>query len=326
MAHSRRFITYNFRGFAREPGWPLSLIQDARFRIHVGNGRKCESIEFAVQENPMNLKEIYDSLASRLPVEHIPMTWASTGYTSEAFNRYAGAPDFTGWTGDLPTEEEVQIIVKLLKAQAGDSLLDVACGYGRHALTLAAQYGMKVTGIDLSPGLIATAKRLAEEQGLEITYEVRQAKNLPWNNTFDQAMIVYNSFSLFSPADAPVVLRGIHRALRPGGRLFLDLDNKPFNCRYGISDTNWYTWPGGLTLEEIYFHADSSVEVCRDLILKTDAEEVEEFAIFKRIYSQGEILELLSDCGFRVDGIYGGWDLSPLGDDSPKMLWVGVKA
>jgi len=274
----------------------------------------------------MTLKEIYDHLASRLPVEHIPLTWDSTGYTSQAFNCYAGDPAFTGWTGDLPTVEEVRVIVKLLRAQAGDSLLDVACGYGRHALTLAGQYGIKVTGIDFSPGLIATAKRLAEERGLEITCEVRHAKNLPWHNAFDHAMIVYNSFSLFSPADAPVVLRGIHRALRPGGRLFLDLDNKPFNCRYGISDTNWDMWPGGLTLQEIYFHEDSSVEVCRDLILKTDAERVEEFVIFKRIYSQGEILELLSDCGFRVDGIYGGWDLSPLGDESPKMLLVGVKA
>ncbi len=78
----------------------------------------------------MTLKEIYDHLAGRVPIERLPLTWDSTGYTSEAFNRYVSDPAFTGWTGDLPTEEEAQIIVKLLKAQAGDSLLDVACGYG----------------------------------------------------------------------------------------------------------------------------------------------------------------------------------------------------
>ena len=195
----------------------------------------------------------------------------------------------------------------------------------RHALLLAGQYGLKVTGIDLSPGLITTAKRLAEEQGLEIAYEVRNAIDLPCNNEFDWAMIAYNSFSLFSPDNVAAVLQGIHRALRPAGRLFLDLDNKSFNCRYGILDTNWYILPGGLTLQEIYFHENLSVEVCRDFTFKTDVEGAEEFISFKRIYSPDEICDLLSGCGLRVDHIYGGWDLSSLEENSPKMLLVGVK-
>ena len=105
----------------------------------------------------------------------------------------------------------------------------------------------------------------------------------------------------------------------------MDLDNKPFNCRYGTSDTNWYTWPRGLTLQEIYFHQERSVEVNRDLSFHADRGEVEEFVLFKRIYSQREICSLLSHCGFRVDQIYGGWDLSPLEEGSPKMLLVGRK-
>jgi len=273
----------------------------------------------------MNLKEIYNYLAGRLPIKQIPITWDSTGYTSETFNRWASDPSFPGWPGDRPTEEEVRIIIDLLQAQPGDSLLDVACGYGRHALLLAGQHGLKVTGIDLSPGLITTAKRLAKEQGLGVTYEVRQAKDLPWSNEFDLAMIAFNSFSLFSPKEAPIVLRSIHRALRSGGRLFLDLDNKSFNCRYGISGTNWHVWPDGLTLQEVYFHKNTSVEVCRDLIFKKDVEGVEEFIIFKRLYSSNEISNLLSNCGLLVNQVYGGWDLSPLGEDSPKMLLIGVK-
>lgn len=273
----------------------------------------------------MTLKEVYEYLETRLPIEQVPITWGSTGYTSETFNRWVSDPTFPGWTGDRPTEEEASIIIDLLQTQPGDSLLDVACGYGRHALLLARQYGLKVTGIDISPSLITTARRLAEEQGLEIAYEVRHAIDLPWSNKFNWAMIAYNSFSLFSPEEAPIVLHGIHRALRSNGCLFLDLDNKSFNCRYGISDTNWHVWSGGLTLQEIYFHEDISVEVCRDLVFRTDVEGVDEFIISKRIYSSNEIRDLLSNCGLRVDQIYGGWDLSPLVEDSPKMLLVGVK-
>lgn len=273
----------------------------------------------------MTLEGIYDYLTSRLPVEQIPLTWDSTGYTSEAFNEWASDPDFPGWEGDRSTEDEVRVIVELLKVRLRDSILDVACGYGRHALLLADVYGLRVTGIDISPGLIATAKRFAAEKQLEIEYEVKHARDLNWHNEFNHAMVAYNSFSLFSPDDAPIVLRSIHKSLRPDGRLFMDLDNKPFNCRYGISDTNWSTYPGGLALGEIYFHEENSVEVCRDVILKTGAKRPEEFITFKRIYSQEEILNLLSSCGFQVDGIYGGWDLSRLSESSPKMLLAATK-
>jgi SAM-dependent methyltransferase len=273
----------------------------------------------------MTLKKIYNYLADRLPIEQIPITWNSTGYTSEAFNRWASDLNFPGWASDRPTEEETRTIVELLQARNGESLLDVACGYGRHALLFAQQYGMKVTGIDISPGLIATANRLAKEQGLEITYQVRNATDISWSNEFDLAMIASNSLSLFSQEDAPKVLLGIYRALRPAGRLFLDLDNKAFNCRYGVSDTKWHIWSGGITLQELYFHENLSVEVCRDLTFRVDGRGAEEFIIFKRIYSPDEIKDLLLGCGLRADQIYGDWDLSYLEENSPKMLLVGEK-
>jgi ubiquinone/menaquinone biosynthesis C-methylase UbiE len=273
----------------------------------------------------MNFDIICDYLKGRLPIQEIPIQWDAKAYTSEAFNKWAGSPAFKGWAGDKETGEEVEVIAKLLKAQPGDAILDAGCGYGRHALVLADRYGLKVTGIDISPGLITAARRFAGEKGLDITYEVRNATDLPWSKEFDQAMIAFNSFSLFSPEDAPLVLKGIHRALRPGGRLFLDLDNKPYNCRYGTRDTHWYMYPGDLVLQEIYFHGDISVEVGRDMDFRKGAEEVEEFIIFKRIYSLDEITALLTDRGFRVEQVYGGWDLSTLDEKSPKMILAGMK-
>jgi SAM-dependent methyltransferase len=184
---------------------------------------------------------------------------------------------------------------------------------------------LKVTGIDISRGLIKTAKRFAKEKGLKIAYEVRHGKDLRYQEEFDCVIIAFNSFSLFSPEDAPVVLQGIHKALKKGGRIFMDLDNKPFNCRYGASYRDWCTWSGGIILQEVYFHQDISVEVNRDLSLNTESDQVEEFIIFKRIYSKDDIFDLFSKCGFRIDKIYGGWDLSPLDENSPKMILVGAK-
>ncbi|MBC8456736.1 MAG: class I SAM-dependent methyltransferase [Deltaproteobacteria bacterium] len=275
----------------------------------------------------MTLKELQKYLEELLPIEKIPLTWDATVYTSKFFNKWVSNNlSFAGWEGDLPTEEEVAVMVKLLEVKHGNSLLDVACGYGRHALLLAGRQGLKVTGIDISPGLVKTAKRFAKEKGLKIIYEVRHGRDLKWEEEFDYAIIAFNSFSLFSPEDAPVVLQGIHKALKKNGRIFMDLDNKPFNCRYGTSYRDWCTWPEGLILQKVCFHRDISVEVCRDLSLNTESEQVDEFISFKRIYSKDDICNLLSECGFHIDKIYGGWDLSPLDENSPKMVLVGVKS
>jgi len=273
----------------------------------------------------MSFERIYKYLENRSPVSRIPIDRDSTGYTSDTFNNRAGSPDFKGWTTDKSTEEQVKVITDLLYTEPVETLLDIACGYGRHDMLLSSQHGLKVTGIDISPGLITAAKRFAGERGLEITYEVRHARDLSFSNEFNCAMIADNSFSLFTQEDAAAVLHCVHRALVPYGRLFLDLDNKPYNCRYGISDTGWHTFPGGLILQEIYFHEDISVEVCRDLSFRTDAENPEEFIMFKRIYSEKEIVELLENCGFQVKHIFGGWDLSALTETSPKMILVVEK-
>lgn len=273
----------------------------------------------------MNLNEIIDYLAELVPVEKIPINWEPKAYTSEAFNQWASGPAFPGWANDKKTEKEVEIIAKLLQVKRGDSLLDVCCGYGRHALVFAHKYGLKMKGIDISPGLITVAKRLAREKGLDIKYEVRNAINLPWNRVFDYVMIAFNSFSLFSEQDALWVLQGINRSLKQGGRLFLDLDNKPYNCRYGTYTTNWYRWPTGLTLQELYFYKDTSVEVNRDIYFKKDANEAEESILFKRIYTLDEIEALLADNGFKAEQVYGDWDLSPLNETSPKMLIAGMR-
>ena len=272
----------------------------------------------------MTLQELCEYLKRLTPISEIPLIWDSMGYTSESFNEWASGISFKGWEGERPTEEEVSTIAKLLKIKHGDSLLDVACGYGRHALLFVSLYGLKVTGIDISQGLIESAIRFAEEKGLKIAYEVKHGKELKYQNEFNHAIIAFNSFSLFSTEDALVVLSNINKALKKNGRLFIDLDNKPSNCRFGTSYRDWNI-SNGLALQEVYFHQDISVEVCRDLYFIPKADDVVEFISFKRIYSEKEICELFANCGFRVDEIYGDWDLSTLTQDSPKMILVGVR-
>lgn len=270
-------------------------------------------------------EKTWNYLQNLSPISEIPILWDASGYTTESFNHEVQAESFTGWDGDLVDEEEVAVMARLLDVHPGQSLLDVACGYGRHALLFALNHAMQVTGVDISRGLIARARKLAAGQGVNATFTTGHGRDLRWRETFDRAIVAYNSFSIFGPDDAPVVLRGIHAALKPGGRLFLDLDNKPHHVRYGTCYRNWHVGETALTLQDVHFHYDLSVEVLRDVIVHAGFHRLDEFICFKRLYERGEIEGLLTGNGFRVETVYGNWDLTPFSESSPKIIAVASK-
>jgi ubiquinone/menaquinone biosynthesis C-methylase UbiE len=109
-------------------------------------------------------------------------------------------------------------LVGRLEPLAGARFLDVACGTGGVAERAAAR-GAQVTGSDFAPGLLATARRRAEEQGLEIRYDHADAEALPYeDDSFD---VVASSFGVMFAPDQRAAAAELKRVCRPGGRLGL---------------------------------------------------------------------------------------------------------
>ena len=61
------------------------------------------------------------------------------------------------WTED--TENQVEFLIKTLRLTGEERILDLACGYGRHALALARR-GFSVVGVDITPVYIEDALRI----------------------------------------------------------------------------------------------------------------------------------------------------------------------
>lgn len=125
----------------------------------------------------------------------------------------------TAWSNFAPLEmvttPSAARLVKLAGVKAGQKVLDVGCGTGVVALT-ARRVGARVSGLDLTPELLARAKEHSAVAGFEdIAWREGDAEVLPYNDgEFD---VVLSQFGhMFAPRHE-VVTKEMLRVLRPGG-------------------------------------------------------------------------------------------------------------
>jgi len=107
-------------------------------------------------------------------------------------------------------------LVGVLHPRPGLRWLDVATGTGALALR-AARAGADVTGVDLAPKLIETARRLAAEEGLAVRFEVGDAEALPCEDASFGA--VSSAMGIIFAPDHPAVAHELARVCEPGGRI-----------------------------------------------------------------------------------------------------------
>ncbi len=113
-------------------------------------------------------------------------------------------------------------LIRRAAIQAGERVLDVACGTGIAARLAAQQVGPNgsVTGLDMNPGMLAVARTAAPPE-LSIEWHQASADDMPLpDGAFD---VVLSQMGLQFMPDKLAALREMRRVLRPGGRLVLDM-------------------------------------------------------------------------------------------------------
>jgi SAM-dependent methyltransferase len=111
-----------------------------------------------------------------------------------------------------------EAVVERLAPSAGDRWLDIACGTGAVAERAAAR-GASVTGIDLAPALIETARERAANRGLEIDYRVGDCEQLEAADASFDA--VSSTCGVMFAPDHEATARELARVTAPGGRIAL---------------------------------------------------------------------------------------------------------
>jgi SAM-dependent methyltransferase len=103
-----------------------------------------------------------------------------------------------------------------LQLAPGAQVLDVACGTGNLSFP-AARAGAIVTGVDIAPNLLATARSRAAAEGVNIQFDEGDAEALPYADAaFDEVVTMFGA--MFAP-QPQLVAAEMARVCRPGGRV-----------------------------------------------------------------------------------------------------------
>jgi len=140
--------------------------------------------------------------------------WQLSGNAPEAYERYIIPALFHEWACDL---------VETAAVQAGERVLDVACGTGVVARVAASRVGKAghVVGVDVNEGMLGMARTVPPSLGTTITWQQGDAAALPLPNAAFDVVLCQQGLQYFPQREA--ALREMARVLVPGGRLALSV-------------------------------------------------------------------------------------------------------
>ncbi len=135
---------------------------------------------------------------------------------------------------------------------AGQHVLDVSSGRGTQAVLYARQFGVHVTGIDLSEHMVRVARARAAGAGLSevVRFERGDSQHLPFPDASFDAVV--NECAVGIPEDSQAVLDEMVRVVRPGGAVVIhestwraplpEAEKRELSERYGTTPLDASEW------------------------------------------------------------------------------------
>ncbi|MEA2320540.1 MAG: hypothetical protein QOF29_522 [bacterium] len=218
------------------------------------------------------------------------------------------------------SEAEAQALAAagLARCPPGGDLLDVPCGFGRHAIPLA-RAGHRVVGVDRAETLLAEARRRAGH-GRWPKFVRADYRDLPFaDESFDAAVNLFSSLGYLGDEEDTKALAEIRRVLRPDGRLVIETMHRDRLVR-AFAEHDWrMVGEGRVLLEQRTFDPASGVaQTTQTLIDSTGERETRPFSV--RVYAATELLAMLSRAGYSEAKCHGDLDGRPFAPDTRLVI------
>jgi SAM-dependent methyltransferase len=231
----------------------------------------------------------------------------------------------------FPGGEQAVHFYRAAADRCGGSVLELGCGTGSKLIPIASD-GHPCTGLELSPEMLAEARRKADDGGVEVEWVQGDMRQFDLGRTFDLVFIAANSLlHLHEAEDLVDCFRSVRRHLAPGARLVLDVFNPSVRMlaqadgvRRRRDALSFVDPDHGVVHADVAETYDAAAQVTRGRwYFSTDAEA--DFLVapleIRSIFPQ-ELPLLLSLGGLRVVERFGDWSCTPLTTAAALQIYV----
>ena len=273
----------------------------------------------------MNLSDIVNRSEKAIPWregEKIP--WDEPAFSQRMLREHLSQEHDAASRRFEIIDQHVNWIHHALLKEQPSRLLDLGCGPGFYVSRLA-KLGHSCTGVDFSPASIEYAKKQNEVQHTGCTFIQHDLRSLDFGSGYDLVMLIYGEFNTFRKPDARNILIKVHEALKPDGRLLIELNSYSCLHGFGLTAPGWHASQGGLfsdqpylLMEESFWNEEMKAATRRMFVIDAASGDVQQMADNHQAYSEDDLRILTRECGFSRVEFHANWP--GLCDDSGDYL------
>lgn len=230
------------------------------------------------------------------------------------------------WRAIIPeelTRREAEFMLTYFNLKPGQKVLDLMCGYGRHAIALS-KAGLSVTAVDNLKEYVEEIDNSAKQLSLPITAIHSGALEFKSSDNFDLALCMGNSLNFFNASDTLSILKNISQSLNPGGYLLINTWSLAEIAYRQFSEESSGQVSGVEMISTSKFQFSSN-RIETETRMITPSGETETKTAIDYIFSINEMESLLTQSNFKLKEIYSipGRKKFTLGD--PRAYIVASK-
>lgn len=218
-------------------------------------------------------------------------------------------------------QQEINFLVEFTHLNKSMSILDLACGHGRHAIELA-QMSHQVVGLDISSGFLEIARLEAEKRQLNVEFRQQDMRGLNDLKAYDRVISMFTALGYFDDNQNEIVFRNIFNALKPEGIFCFDSHNRDTFLTY-FQPTSMVEREGNYLIDQrTYDTLTGCSRTTRTVIYKGTTKS---FHFDVRLYNPTELITLFKKIGFSTVDFYENWEGKPISAESKRMIVVAKK-
>lgn len=217
-------------------------------------------------------------------------------------------------------EQCIDLLERAVQPTPGAAILDVGCGRGRHARSLARR-GYEVTGIDLSERAIQQARQRALAENLTIRFQTGDMREPYCDGCAEGVVNLFTAFGYFeNDADHFRAVNAMTTNLRPSGWLFQDFLNAPHAVRTLIPEDERTTEEGHRITQRRWIE-DGRIN--KEITIQPTTNGTGDAQTFResvRLLTLDDFRALYAKAGLELKRTFGGYDGRPHTDEAPRLI------